>query len=81
MGDGTYTGAGLKLCTDSFSSEDLDILIAALNKKWNLNVTKQIQNREKNHYRLYISKAQLPIVIELVRPYLLPEFQYKLGMN
>lgn len=60
MDDGGYTGSGLKLYTNAFSLEDLNLLVEALNKNFSISVT--IHKSSIEHLNtLYISKKQLPI--------------------
>ena len=79
MDDGGYTGSGLKLYTNAFSLEDLNLLVEAINKNFSISVTIHKSSIE-HQYTLYISKKQLPLVIELVKEYMHPSMLYKLNI-
>lgn len=81
MDDGSFTGSGLKLHTNAFSIEELKLLVEVLKKNFNLIVTIQISNKEKLQYNLYISKKQMPLLIEIVKIYIHPMMLYKLNIN
>ena len=53
MDDGSFTGSGLKLHTNAFSIEELNILKEALEKNFGLIATIQVSNREKLQNTLY----------------------------
>lgn len=80
MDDGGYTGSGLKLYTNAFKLEDLNLLVDAINKNFSISVTIHKSSIE-HQYTLYISKKQLPLVIELVKEYMHPSMLYKLNIN
>ena len=71
MDDGSFTGSGLKLHTNAFSIEELNILKEALEKNFGLIATIQVSNREKLQNTLYISKKQMLLLTELVKNYML----------
>jgi len=66
MDDGSFTGSGLKLHTNAFSLEELNLLNEALEKNFSIKATINISNREKSQYNLYISKNQMSLVKDLV---------------
>ena len=80
MDDGSFTGSGLKLHTNAFSIDELNLLVEVLEKNFNLVVTIQISNREKLQNTLYISKKQMPLLTELVLKYMHPSMLYKLDI-
>jgi len=81
MDDGSFTGSGLKLHTNAFTLEELNLLIEALNKNFSIKATINISNREKAQYTLYISKSQLQLVIDLVKDHMHEDMMYKLNLN
>lgn len=81
MDDGSFTGSGLKLHTNAFSIEELKLLIETLKINFNLIATIQLSNREKKQNILYISKKQMPLLIEIVKIYMHPMMLYKLNIN
>lgn len=81
MDDGSFTGNGLKLHTNAFTLEELNLLIEALNKNFSIKATINISNREKAQYTLYISKNQLQLVRDLVKDHIHEDMMYKLNIN
>lgn len=81
MDDGSFSGSGLKLHTNAFSIEELKLLVEVMGNKFGLIVTIHIANREKLQNILYISKKQMPLVIELVKKYMHPSMLYKLNIK
>ena len=81
MDDGSFTGNGLKLHTNAFTLEELNLLIEALNKNFSIKATINISNREKAQYTLYISKSQLQLIIDLVKDHMHEDMMYKLNIN
>lgn len=79
--DGSYTGSGLRISTNSFSNKDLELLINALEKKnfFSIKASRNIQYKDRSQLTLYITKAQLPLVRSLVNDYMHPDMLYKLG--
>ena len=80
MDDGGFTGAGIKLYTNSFSLEELNLLIKALDKNFSIKASIH-KTSIKNQETIYISKNQLPLVINLVRDHMHPSMLYKLNMT
>jgi hypothetical protein len=82
MEDGSFhkLDGRVKLSTDSFSSEEVELLVLTLKNKFNLNwrITKaNIRQRTKEQqYVLYLS----PLLISLVKPFMIPSMLYKLGL-
>jgi hypothetical protein len=82
MDDGQYvTRGGVTLCTDNYSFEDVFTLMLVLEMKLGLICTmqtKRYSNRSKTYYRIYISKASLPLLRSLVSEHMHPSMMYKL---
>lgn len=89
MGDGYYHTHKdtIVFCTDSFSLNEVETLINILNNKFNI---KSSPHRRKYydpnmneiiHYRICISWKDLNKFINLVKPYMIPEMYYKLGIE
>jgi hypothetical protein len=76
MGDGTTEKAGIKICTDSYSIEDIVRLINVLIIKYQLECT--VREHKKNQYRIYIKKKSMPLLREIVKPYFEPSMLYKI---
>lgn len=77
QGDGTYTGSGLRLCTDSFTLHDCIRLINVLIIRYRLDATLHIG---RGKYRVYIPKSSMPLLISLVYPYMIASMLYRLGL-
>ena len=63
MVDGSFTGSGLKLHTNAFSLEELNLLIKALDKNLSIKAYVNVSNREKSQFIiikkcLYLCKSK-----------------------
>ena len=67
------------LCTESFTMAECHILQNVL-AEWNIISTLKIRNKNKNTYRIRISKKSIPRVRELVMPHMHSHYLYKLGL-
>lgn len=67
--------AYLNLHTQGFDLSDNELLRDVLKQKFGI-----ITNihTDKTYYKLYITTESVPVFIDLVRPYILPCFEYKL---
>jgi LAGLIDADG DNA endonuclease family len=81
MDDGSFTGSGLKLHTNAFSLEELNLLIQALDKNFSIKASVNVSNREKSQFSLYISKNQMSLVKDLVIKHIHPDMLYKLNID
>lgn len=79
MCDGGWSGYGLKLSTNSYTKEEVELLIKSLNSKFDLNSSIQVANKSKNQYVIYIPSNRIESLKTLVKPYMLPSFLYKLA--
>lgn len=68
---------GLRICTDGFSLSEVDSLCLILEKKYDI-ICHSYLNRPPNQYRIYISAKSYFKFKEIVSPYIIPFFQYKL---
>lgn len=80
MVDGGFTGSGLKLYTNAFSQDELKLLVEALDKNFSIKASIN-KSSIANQGTLYISKKQLPLVIDLVREHMHPSMLYKLNIT
>lgn len=80
MDDGGFTGSGLKLYTNAFNLEDLNLFIEALDINFGFKATIN-QTSIDNQYTLYLSKSKMPLVINLVKDYIHPSMYYKLNLK
>jgi hypothetical protein len=77
MDDGYKEKDGFILCTDSFSKEEVSLLIEELRSSdFNLNCTLRLN---KSHYRIYILSESMSNFKSLVSPYFLESMMYKLA--
>ena len=76
MDDGARDGNQLRINSQSFSLEENEILIDILKAK--LGITATI-NRDKDKFRLRVSANSLPILRQIVVPFLIPSMRYKLS--
>jgi len=81
LDDGSFTGSGLKLHTNAFSLEELNLLIKALDKNFSIKASVNVSNREKSQFSLYISKNQMSRVKDLVIKHMHPDMLYKLNID
>jgi hypothetical protein len=81
LDDGSFTGSGLKLHTNAFSLEELNLLIKALDKNFSIKASVNVSNREKSQFSLYISKNQMSLVKDLIIKHLHPDMLYKLNID
>lgn len=82
MQDGSrQKGQGLYIATNSFSLVDCQFLANILTTKYSLK-TRVIKTGKPNQWRIISiwkeSMPALPLLSELVSPYIIPEMQYKL---
>ena len=80
MDDGGFTGTGLKIYTNAFSQDELNLLVEALDTKFCLKASIHKSSIE-NQRTIYISKKQLPLVIDLVKEHMHPSMLYKLNID
>jgi len=77
--DGGYTNAGVKIATNNFNFNEVEILANILRIKFNLDVT--IQKIDLNNkFSIYIKKNSMIILRELVLHYMHKSMYYKLGV-
>lgn len=78
MDDGCKINNSLKLCTNNFTLDENEYLIYILKNKYNINATIH-KTGVKNQYNIYISIDSMPILVKLVKPYIIPSMKYKFG--
>ena len=76
MGDGYRWHHGIVLCTDSYSISDIVRLINVLIIKYRLECT--LRYHRPTHPRIYIKDSSMPILRDLVRPYMEKSMFYKI---
>lgn len=64
----------MRICTESFSELEINMLIAVLKEKFNINANKSFHN---NNWRLYIGVENYDKMKELIYPHIIPSMRYK----
>lgn len=81
MDDGYFDNYGrtktILLCTESFTKKEY-ILFQSLLNDLDIKSTLKIHNKDKDLYRIRLSKTSIPLVRNLVKPYIHKDFLYKL---
>jgi hypothetical protein len=82
MDDGTWSRANksLRICTESFTYSDILILIDMFKTKFDIKATAQKRKKGVDGWRINISNSQMDKVRNLIKPHMLPEMLYKLGL-
>lgn len=82
MGDGEARTAGLVLCTNSFSVQDVVRLMNVLNIRYGLECLLRLKKQNKKiEYLIYVRQSSMPILRSIVTPYLHPSMHYKLKIE
>ena len=76
MGDGHFKSPGLIIATNCFTKQEVELLVKALENKFNIKSSLQKNNA---NYQLYIKAESMPLLKKLVLPYVVPSMHYKLG--
>jgi LAGLIDADG DNA endonuclease family len=81
-GDGTRSGSGLALCTNSFTQADCDLLASMLYKQLGLVCTVHSAGADSgDQFRVYVNAVSMPLLRQMVMPHLHPSMHYKLGIG
>ena len=87
MDDGCWVSGSksVRIATNNFTSEEVDLFRNMLETKFDLHSTKQLLfkkggNTPKDKYSVYFKVSSLPKLRELVLPYMCPSMKYKLGL-
>jgi hypothetical protein len=75
MGDGTAVSGGIRICTDSFTVQDVVRLINVLIIKYRLKCTLHMSD---NKPRIFISSKSMDLLTSIINPYIVPSMRYKL---
>jgi len=76
--DGTFPkDRGVVLCTNSFSKDEVNLLVSALTDKFNLKCT---VNKNRGNYVIRISSKSLPDLQNLLKNIMPPMMFYKIGL-
>lgn len=77
MDDGSKVSKGLKFSTNSYSYSDCFLLVKVLNDNFGLKSSVQSAG-VSNQYIIYIWKESMPLLRNIVSPYIIPEMKYKI---
>jgi len=78
MDDGGLTGSKIYLHTQGFVFSDQEFLRDVLKEKFGI-ITNL--HKDKIYYKLYVISDSAPLFISLIKPYILPCFEYKLPVK
>lgn len=78
MDDGGSVSYGLKIATNSFKLEEVQLLCDILNRKYGLGARPQSAGVVNQHI-LYIPSASMPVLAKIVKPHMHPSMYYKLN--
>jgi len=79
MDDGAKVSNSLKLSTNSFTYSECLLLVNTLNDNFNLKCTIQLAGaKDKDQFIIYVLKESMPLLREIVNPYIIPEMKYKI---
>lgn len=81
MGDGYFSGSVL-ICTDNFAKEEVIKLMEILEKKFSIMTNiRERKLKDRSVWRIYVRKSSLDELKLLIRPYMIEEMLYKIGIN
>jgi len=78
MDDGCKSGSGLKLATNSFTYSENLLLIKVLYDNFKIKANVQSAGGVLNQYHIYIFKSSMPLLQDIVLPYVHSSMKYKL---
>ena len=88
MDDGTWLpySNSVRIATNNFTMEEVDLFRSILETKFGLQTTRQLLSKKggnspKDKYSVYFRASSMPILRELVLPYIIPSMKYKLGLS
>ena len=77
MDDGGLKSTSLRIATNSFTKQEVEILKQALATKFNIESS---LHKNGGNYQLYICARSMPLLKKIVLPYFVPSMLYKLGL-
>ena len=78
MDVGTFKSPGLRIASNCFTKQEVELLVKALENKFNI---KSSLHKNNANYQLYIKSESMPLLKKLVLPYVVPSMRYKLGIK
>nr|QCW06952.1 hypothetical protein [Drechslerella brochopaga] len=79
MDDGGWTKSGVRIATNNFKLEEVQLLAEIFKRKYNLDCTAR-RAETIGQYSLYITSSSVPSLRNLILPYLHISMYYKLGV-
>jgi len=80
MDDGNTRKYNMKLCTESFTKEENEVLTKIFDKFDIICNVYKYNNREKKYYYLTFNKENSIKLSKLIKPYIIPSMGYKLSL-
>lgn len=77
MDDSYKHSSGLSICTESYSEQEVLLLISVLKEKFNIDCNPM--KRDSNKFRIYVKAKSLNDLRNLVSPYFVPSMLYKIS--
>lgn len=77
MDDGYKVSSGFNFCTECYTLDEQKFLASVLRNKFSLECG---VHSHSNGHRLYVHSSSKDKFVELVKPYILPMFNYKLRL-
>ena len=77
MDDGNFKSPGVRIATNCFKKQEVELLVKALETKFQI---KSTLHKNNGNYQLYIKKDSMSLLKNLVLPYIVPSMFYKLGL-
>ena len=82
MDDGSADRSGFIFYTNSFTLNEVKLLVKALKNKFDLNCSIHTRtDRVNKPYLIYVKSNSWKKFINLIEPYVIPHFQYKLKLR
>ena len=78
-GQGGNTVDGLVIDVSAFTTHEQFLIQQVLDKKFHLKTSLHYYNKNKNYVKLYFKKKTVHVFKQLIRPYVIPSLEYKLG--
>jgi hypothetical protein len=80
--DGSVDRSGFIFHTNSFTLTEVELLVKALKNKFDLNCSIQTRkDRVKTPYFIYVKADSWNKFVNLIEPYVIPHFKYKLELR
>lgn len=76
--DGYKSEYSIRLSTEGFTSEEVDLLMDILYRKFNVFTTK---HKKRSSFDIAIQSKSADLFAENIRPFIIPHFLYKLGRS